>query len=450
MVNAVVMIWAAMGADPISTQLDPPNASLTREFPLEQPFPADAVLGGLFVHDLDNDGRMDFLVSSEGHVGAYSHDGAKMWGWLGNIKLFEYSHHPSVIAGDLDGKDGEEIAFLQKDNTLRVLNAATGESKYLLGSLGKPVAIGIANLRGKGDRDIVVQYDFTHLRAIQGEDGKTLWETGEYKSIEHSPFRQADLDGDGLDEIAGAALIDHDGRLMNNWVLDGNHESMDSMIIADIEPGGPLEVALAEQRGSNSHTDVVNKDRILWRTLNPWDWEDPDKLVVGEFDTSKPGLEVFNRSSGGDGVAPRGDEEPFVEEEAPWVLDSKGELITKYYLNDKKPSWWTGHGLEEIFRIDWDGDSQDELLGKERHKVGAGAIVDAITGEFRLIYPVKAIRIYAANIEGDSREEVIVLDESGTLQIFANTATNPHPPKIDPWSQNHYRRQKQNWNYYSP
>ncbi|MCC6695572.1 MAG: hypothetical protein IT365_08075 [Candidatus Hydrogenedentes bacterium] len=429
---------------------DPREVPATREFALAQPFPADAVLGGIFVHDLDKDGHMDFVVSSEGHVGAYRHDGESLWVWKGNIRLFEYSHHPSVIAGNLDGGNDEEVAFLLEDFTLQVLNAANGEAKYQLNNLGRPVAIGVANLRGLGDQDIVLQYDLTHLRAIQGEDGKTLWETHDYKSIEHSPFRQADLDGDGLDEIAGAALIDHGGKLMHEWVLDGRHESMDSIVIADIEPGGPLEVALAEQRGANSHTDVVNCERILWRTLNPWNWEDPDKLVAGDFDPERPGLEVFNRSSGGDGVAPRGEEEPFVEEEAPWVLDAHGELIMKYYVNDKKPEWWTGHGLEEIFRIDWDGDAKDELAGKERHKVGAGAIVDAITGEFLFVFRVNAVRFYVADIEEDSREEVIVLDESGLIKVFANAAPNPHAPKPSPWKRSEYRRQKQNWNYYSP
>ena len=124
----------------------------------------------------------------------------------------------------------------------------------------------------------------------------------------------------------------------------------------------------------------MNPERIVFRALNPWNWEDPDKLAVGDFDPSRPGLEIFNRSSGGDGVCPRGREEPYVEEEGPWVLDATGQLLAKYYINDYKPPWWTGHGIEEICRIDWDGDAADELVAKERHKNGAGAIVDAMTG----------------------------------------------------------------------
>lgn len=277
-----------------------------------------------------------------------------------------------------------------------------------------------------------------------------LWDTEEYRGIEHSPLRQADLDGDGRDEVAGATIIDHDGKKMNPWDLGDVYLNMDSFVIADIVPGGPLEIALAEQRGAASHTDVVNPERIVFRSLNPWNWEDPDKLAVGDFDPARPGLEIFNRSSGGDGSAPRGDEEPFQYEEAPWVIDAQGQLLTKYYVNDKKPDWWTGHGLEEICRIDWDGDATDELVGKERHKSGAVAIFEALSGTFRAIFPAQAVRVYAADLFGDSREEVVIVDERGTLRIIANAEDNPNPPKPSPWSQQHYQRQKQNWNYYSP
>lgn len=442
--SLLICSWTAAAPAPM-----PENVAVA-EFGLRQPFPPDAPWGGLFAHDLTGDGRMDFVVSSEGHLGAYDQSGKPLWLWRGPIRLFEYAHHPSAIAGDLDGDGRQEVAFLNDVHEIVVLDGSTGDPKNVLRGLGEPVAMAVANLRGAGDRDIVLQYDLTRLRAVRGEDGQTLWETAEYKAIEHSPLRMADLDGDGRDEVAGAALIDHDGKRMNEWELDGHHEWMDSIAIADIVSGGPLEVALAEQRGGESHTDVVNADRIVWRTLNPWNWEDPDKLVVGDFDPERPGLEVFNRSSGGDGTAKRGDEEPYASEEAPWVLDSRGELIAKYYVNDRKPEWWTGHGIEEIHRIDWDGDNRDELAAKERHKVGAAAILDAVSGEFRVIFPVEAVRLYAADVKGDSREEVIVLDAAGIVKVIENTAENVHPKKPSPWTRNPYRRQKQNWDYYSP
>lgn len=419
-------------------------------FPLAQPPPAEWGGGGLFAHDVDSNGTLDLVVVGDDHVGAYTSTGETLWVRKADVRPFDYAHHPSAIAGDMDGDGRPELAFFTRKGGIVVLDATTGAPERTLAVEDQPVAMAIANLRGLGDREILLQYDQSHLKAIRAEDGGVLWETEEYRGIEHSPLRQADLDGDGLDEVAGANIIDHDGTKMNAWDLGGAYRSADSLVIADIVPGLPLEVALAEQRGANSHTDVVNRDRIVFRALNPWNWEDPDKVAVGDFDPARPGLEVFNRSSGGDGTAPRKKEEPYRHEEAPWVLDAAGELICKYYINDTKPAWWTGHGLEEISRIDWDGDEKDEIVGKERHRNGAGAVVDPITGAFRVTFPAKAIRIYAADVLGDAREEVIILDEDGTVKIFRNREINPHPPKARYWTQQHYRRQKQNWNYYSP
>ena len=404
----------------------------------------------MFAHDVNADGAMDLVVISEDHIGAYACTGRTMWARKVNIRLFDYLHHPSAIAGDMDGDGEAEVAYFTADDQLEILDGKTGAVEKTIPVQGKPVAMAIANLRGLGDRDILLQYSQTDLKAIRADDGTTLWETDEYRGIEHSPLRQADLDGDGLDEVAGASIIDHDGAKMNRWDLGGVYRAADSIVIADIVPGFPLEVALAEQRGAASHTDVVNHEGIVFRALNPWNWEDPDKLAVGDFDPRRPGLEIFNRSSGGDGTAPRGNEEPYSDEEAPWVLDADGTLICKYYVNDTKPPWWTGHGLEEICRIDWDGDDEDEIVGKERHRNGAGAIVDPITGKFKNTFRARAARIYAADVLGDYREEVIVLDEEGSVKVFWNDEANGNRPKARYWTQPHYRRQKQNWNYYSP
>jgi hypothetical protein len=381
---------------------------------LKQPVPGD--YGGLFAHDLDMDGLQDYVMTSKGHIGCYDSSGDLLWMLTTNIRLFPFTHHPSAIAGDMDGDGEQEVAFLVPGG-LRIVNGLTVVEERVKAVEGKVVAISIANLQGKGDQEGVLQYSQTHIKAISLHDGRTLWETDAYRGIEHSPLRMSDLDGDGLDEVAGAALIDHDGSLMNSWDLGGTYKSMDSMVIADIVPGLPLEVALAEQRGADSHTDVVNADQIVFRTLNPWNWEDPDKLAVGNFGSARPGLEVYNRSSGGDGTAPRGREEPFVDEEAPWVLDAGGRLISKYYVNDHKPRWWTGRGIEEICRIDWDGDDTDEIAGKERHKEGAGAIINPITGEFKEILRARASRLYVADVLGDWREEVVILDRDGYIRV---------------------------------
>jgi len=443
--SAVLLLPAA------AAQPDQPLAKgvRVREFPLAQPVPGDGG-GGPFAHDLNGDGRLDFVVTSEGHLGAYDHSGRMLWMRSDDVHLWPYAQHPCAIAGDLDGDGRQEVACLADARTIVILDGETGAADGELKLPADAVALAIANLRGEGDRDILVQYSQTHIAAIRADTGKALWETDEYQGIEHSPLRQADIDGDGLDEVAGSSIIDNDGRKMNDWDIGDVWASMDSIVIADVMPGYPLEVVLAEQMGARSHTDVVAPGKIVLESLNPWDWEDPDKVAVGDFDPARPGLEIFNRSSGGDGVAPRGKEEPFVNEEGPWVIDSSGDLLAKYYVNDHKPEWWTGHGIEEVCRIDWDGDGADELVCKERHKSGAAAIVAPLRGEFQEIFPGHATRVYGIDLMGDSREEVVTTDEDGMVRVFRNARPNPNPPRPRPWDLQQYKRQKQNWNYYSP
>lgn len=419
-----------------------------RSFELRRPL--SDLYGGIFCHDLDGDGRLDFVLTGPGFVDAYAHDGSLLWLHDADIALFEFSHHPSAIAGDMDGDGAQEVAYLTSAGHVNVLDGATGGVKWALNVADAPVAMAIVNVRGLGDREVLLQYDQTRLMVVDAVTGDVIWETREYRGIEHSPARVADLDGDGLDEVAGAVIIDHDGSAMSPWDPGERYRSMDSMVIADVVPGYPLEVVLAEQLGADSHTVVLNPDGLVFSALNPWDWEDPDKVVAGDFDPARSGLEVFNRSSGGDGTAKRGREEPFANELAPWVLSASGELIAKYYLLDKAPEGWTGHGIEEISAIDWRGDGREYIAGKERHTKGRSAVIDPITGEFIEVFDTAAVRLYVVDLQGDAREEVVAVEEDGTVRIFWNPTPTPDPSAPSPWAKQHYRRQKQNWDYYSP
>ena len=72
-----------------------------------------------------------------------------------------------------------------------------------------------------------------------------------------------------------------------------------------------------------------------------------------------------------------------------------------------------------------------------------------MTGEFVLEFPENADRLYVADVTGDWREEIMVIN-GNQLHIYENTDPNPNPNRSSLWTQNHYRRSKMTWNYYSP
>jgi len=84
---------------------------------------------------------------------------------------------------------------------------------------------------------------------------------------------------------------------------------------------------------------------------------------------------------------------------------------------------------------------------KERHTSGDVVIFNPLTGEFVQRFEEQADRLYVADITGDWREELVVLN-GNQLRIYTNPAANPNQPSL--WSQNHYQRSKMTWNYYSP
>lgn len=68
----------------------------------------------------------------------------------------------------------------------------------------------------------------------------------------------------------------------------------------------------------------------------------------------------------------------------------------------------------------------------------------SLTGEFVELFPGRAMLIDAIDLGGDSREEVVTLEESSAIRICPNTRPNPRRQRPSPWAQQHDRRQKRN------
>jgi len=165
---------------------------------------------------------------------------------------------------------------------------------------------------------------------------------GEGKEIDHqtglkaTAFSQGahsvsvgDVDGDGKDEITyGSAAIDHDGRLLYSTGLGHG----DALHLGDFDPDREgLEVYMAhEHYPYGADLRDARTGEILWRCT---DREDTGRALIADIDASQRGAEMWSSA-----------------ERA--IYNIKGEKIA-----DVMPAI--------NFRIYWDGDLQDEILGNQ-------------------------------------------------------------------------------------
>ncbi len=432
-------------------------------FTLVQP-PADESAGGITVADLDGDGLLDFLYTTPGSVGAYDHWGRPLWVQETDIRVSGSSereglpgiHHPGVQAADVDGDGEVEAVFLLQDGALQVVEGRSGKTKLaarppVFGEAERWESFILCNLRGQGDRDIVLQatnpqgYRVGHyLQAMRMEalEDKPLWRRDDFGALAHGPARAADLNGDGRDEIAGFTIVLPDGTSPTRWryppisdeIAGGASFHIDSLFIYDVRPDLPgLEVVLLEE--GRNYVALVNLTYgIVWHVEH--EREEPQNAAVGDFDPGRPGLEIWCRSR-------------YNEHQKPWLFDSQGQAIFRYEMDEVAPPGWTVRGIEEIAVIDWTGHPKQLAAAKERHKQGDVCIFDPMTGKFLVHLKEQAARLFVADVSGDWREELLVVS-GNEVHIYWNEAPNPNPERPRLWESNHYRRSKMNWNYYSP
>jgi len=437
------------------------SMSETADLPAVKPrvIPLDFALtggseGGLVAADCDNDGRMEVVVTAPGHIGAYRLDGRRLWHIESDIRVSAGSsesvglpghHAPGVQVADVDGDRRAELLYLDQSDTVHVLDAKTGREKR---AVRVPHPDGaerwehliVANFRGKGDRDLLLQATnaqgyrmgrYVAAYPVERLDGPPLWQTDRYVGCAHNGARIADLDGDGRDEVIGSTLITPDGQVKPIFTHRGH---LDSIFVADVRPDVPgLEVVTLEEGGGN-HVFLFNKDRVLFQTHHRN--QEPQNAAIGEFDRTRPGLEIWCRSR-------------YDTHQKPFIFDAQGSLIRQYEMDAVAPEGWTEKGVEVIASIHWTGEETQMAAAKERHKSGDICLFEPISGKFVARFPEKADRIYVADVSGDWREEILVVS-GRELRVYENPAKNPRPKQPRLWKTAHYARSKMTWNYYSP
>lgn len=415
----------------------------------------ESTAGGIIAADVNNDHRVELLVTVPGHIGAYTLDGETLWIARAPVVVSVQSEHnglpghhgPGITAGDVDDDGACEVIFCTLDGQVAVLDGATGRIKQ---TIRPPVPAGaqrwelamVADFRGTGDHDVLLQATNAdgyrtgrYLAAYAYEDllagGEPLWATDSFVACAHNGARLADLNGDGRDEVLGGVILGPDGRVLVAPERYRGH--IDSVFVGDVQPQREgLEVVLLEE-GSN-RVQLLALDGVRWRShLRE---QEPQNAALGRFRAGSDAMFVWCRSR-------------YNTHQKPFVFDSEGQLVGEYEMDDVAPAGWTDEGVEVIHTIDWTGRDHQLACAKERHTEGDVCLFEPISGEFVLRIAEQADRLYVADVLGDWREEIIVW-AGDELHVYQNPAENPNPDRERLWHDRNYRRLKQCHNYYSP
>jgi len=466
------------------------NLNVTGLAPREQSFTAQAIPptnsfpintnytgeGGFIVADVDSDGDRDIIVTQPGRILAYDVSGLKLWQVDDNIHIPPTSgaevygqpghNGPGVFASDVDNDGTLEVLYVDFDNNLLAINGKTGliESTIILPPVASynntwSTAL-IANFRGQGNIDILLGADinirnatnpylrttkisaYTYSELVnQGTNARALWTFNDYISQSHGQPLVADLDLDGRDEVVGGNIISHDGvELYRIDIGNSAAPHIDNIVVADVDQGRPgLEVVAPRERPyTNSYIYLYNKQGLIWKKQRIG--TEPDKLQVGDYDPSIPGLEIWSRGA---------------ESNDMQVWDKNGNVLANYDFDSTvNASWWADSGLETYSRCRWTGGDKEYMAVRERHDGGVdGArdvgIIDPLTANFIISWDNESAESQmCVDIKGDWREEMIVLRKD-RLVIYQNNDVNPNPNHPSLWTDPYYVKSHQMYNYYN-
>ncbi len=444
--------------------------------------------GGLVIHDVTGDGLKDFVISfkegpeqddsGDAYIGAYSHHGEEIWAEQVDMRLnmkAEYAglpghFGPGFYIADIDGDGRPELLHIDTSDRLVIRDARTGAVKRT-GAVELPEGGGrwggmvqVCNFRGMGMVDALLQAEYeggdsrnapdphnpfhrlTAVKLDSYEDGEfeVLWHNTDYIGGRHYGARAMDLTGNGRDDIAGAVIVNHEGKIAHEWRLpEEGFAHYDSIKVQNARPDLPgLEVFVITEGGEEWVAMVNHDEGVVYRSS--FQNEEPQKGAVGQFDPERPGLESWwaNKES---------------NYRHPFVFDSKGELIAAYDFKSKFPpegqerDWSTG----STTFIDWKGTETQQAFMRGRYDhpslggVANPVIFDPMSGEIIEWFDTPVRQCFPADVSGDYREEIVGIDgETNELVIWWNPEPNERErPRY--WNHQWYRVAMQIMDAYS-
>lgn len=254
--------------------------------------------------------------------------------------------------------------------------------------------------RGYYTRAVLVAYDVVDSKLVKRwtHDSPTKGQ-GAYGEGNHN-LSVADIDGDGFDEIVyGACAIDHDGTLLYRTGFGHG----DAMHLTKIDPDlDGLQVFCVHEENSASYGYEMREAKTGKVIFGAKTGFDVGRGVCADIDSRYRGKESWPIKA---------------ENETRPVFDCKGNIIST-----SRP--------RVCFRVYWTGDLQDELFEKNLiYKWDENKNKDYLYKTFATDGAVANVNDrppFSADIFGDWREEIALLNNNCELMIFTTTENTDH------------------------
>ena len=408
---------------------------------LRVPLPLNDDVQGIIVGDLENNGRMGYVVrcARGGTIWliAIGHEGKQLWrydthlpvhgGWDGSMNhcpwaAWDVNHdgRTEVLVHDypVDGAyPTEDYSTAIDGETMTCLDGETGEVVWCVPwpAQQSRVMMTLAYLRGRDEAPCMVVQDETYgpvdLTALRGEDGGVFWQVHQTRPGGHN-LDVADIDEDGVQEvICGGMCYNGDGTVRWEAEWFGHTDINKPAYIDRSLPGKQIWYAV---EGDNPGVYLVDNEG---RTL----WKEPYRHAHFGW--------VARHTAQIQGLQPHTAEDGRVEYGAGDAGMRQVEHNPIFAFNGRHWQNLTEEQRKCFVPVHWDARPEVCFVMRKRNKrvvrlAPSGEIVDLPDGTL----PETAVfgrNMVCVDVCGDYREEIVTVDEADNSLIVLSNMT-PH------------------------